>query len=86
MGTTRYRLIGIGVSNLEDVEGNDFADLIDRRAAEAEHAVDRLRSKFGRNAVVKGLALDEEPVRPYGQGFAAFSSSEVISPLIVKSV
>ena len=52
-------LIGIGVSNLEDAEGDDFADLIDRRAAEAEHAVDRLRSKFGRNAVVKGLALDE---------------------------
>jgi DNA polymerase IV len=59
VGTTRFRLIGIGVSNLEDAEGDDFADLIDRRAAEAEHAVDRLRSKFGRNAVVKGLALDE---------------------------
>lgn len=60
VGTTRFRLIGIGVSNLETAEGNDFADLIDRRAAEAEHAVDRLRSKFGRNAVVKGLALDED--------------------------
>jgi DNA polymerase-4 len=61
VGATRYRLIGIGLSNLEEVEGNDFADLIDRRAAEAEHAIDRLRSKFGRNAVVKGLALDEDP-------------------------
>ena len=40
---TRFRLIGIGVSNLEDAEGDDLADLIDRRAAEAEHAVDRLR-------------------------------------------
>ncbi len=60
VGTTRFRLIGIGVSNLENAEGDDFADLIDRRAAEAEHAVDRLRSKFGRNAVVKGLALDED--------------------------
>ena len=59
VGASRFRLIGIGVSNLEDAEGDDFADLIDRRAAEAEHAVDRLRSKFGRNAVVKGLALDE---------------------------
>jgi DNA polymerase-4 len=59
VGTTHFRLIGIGVSNLEDAEGDDFADLIDRRAAEAEHAVDRLRLKFGRNAVVKGLALDE---------------------------
>ena len=64
MGTTRYRLIGIGVSNLDDVEGDEFADLIDRRAAEAEHAVDRLRSKFGRDVVVKGLALDEEPPGP----------------------
>ena len=58
-GATRFRLIGIGVSNLEDAIGDDLADLIDRRAAEAEHAVDRLRSKFGRNAVVKGLALDD---------------------------
>jgi DNA polymerase-4 len=59
VGATRFRLIGIGVSNLEDAPGDDLADLIDRRAAEAEHAVDRLRSKFGRNAVVKGLALDD---------------------------
>jgi DNA polymerase-4 len=59
VGATRFRLIGIGVSNLEDAVGVDLADLIDRRAAEAEHAVDRLRSKFGRNAVVKGLALDD---------------------------
>ena len=40
--------------------GDDLADLIDRRAAEAEHAVDRLRAKFGRDAVVKGLALDDD--------------------------
>jgi DNA polymerase-4 len=58
VGTTRYRLIGIGISNLEEVKGNEFADLLDRRAAEAEHAIDRLRSKFGRGAVVKGLALE----------------------------
>jgi DNA polymerase-4 len=59
VGATRFRLIGIGVSNLEDAIGDDLADRIDRRAAEAELAVDRLRSKFGRNAVVKGLALDD---------------------------
>jgi DNA polymerase-4 len=59
VGTKRFRLIGIGVSNLEDATGDDLADLIDRRAAEAEHAVDRLRTKFGRNAVVKGLTLDD---------------------------
>ena len=59
VGTTRFRLIGIGVSNLEDALGEDLADLLDRRAAEAEHAVDRLRLKFGRSAVVKGLTLDD---------------------------
>ncbi|MBI2714578.1 MAG: DNA polymerase IV [Rhizobiales bacterium] len=60
VGTTHFRLIGIGVSHLEDATGDDFADLIDRRAAEAEHAVDKLREKFGKDAVVKGLALDED--------------------------
>ncbi len=60
MGDTRFRLIGIGVSHLEDAAGDDLADLLDRRAAQAEHAVDRLREKFGRDAVVKGLALEDE--------------------------
>jgi len=60
VGTTRFRLIGIGVSQLVDAAGDDLADLIDRRAAEAEHAVDRLRAKFGRDAVVKGLALEDD--------------------------
>jgi DNA polymerase IV len=60
VGTTRFRLIGIGVSHLSEAAGDDFADLIDRRAAEAEHAVDRLREKFGKDAVVKGLAIDED--------------------------
>ena len=59
-GKTKFRLIGIGVSHLEDATGDDLADLIDARAAKAEHAVDRLRSKFGRGAVVKGLALEED--------------------------
>ena len=60
VGATRFRLLGIGVSNLEEADGDDLADLIDRRAAEAEHAIDRLRSKFGRGAVVRGLALDDD--------------------------
>jgi DNA polymerase-4 len=60
VGSTRFRLIGIGVSHLEDATGDDLADLIDARAAKAEHAVDRLRSKFGRDAVVKGLALEKD--------------------------
>jgi len=60
VGATRFRLIGIGVSNLADVAGDDLADLLDRRGAQAEHAVDRLREKFGLDAVVKGLALEDD--------------------------
>jgi DNA polymerase-4 len=60
IGTTRFRLIGIGVSNLEEADGGDFADLLNRRAAVAEHAVDRLREKFGRDAVVKGITLEKD--------------------------
>ncbi len=60
IGATRFRLIGIGVSHLQDAADDDLADLLDRRTAEAEHAVDRLRAKFGRDAVVKGLALEDD--------------------------
>src|SRR5262249_26296119 len=55
---TRYRLIGIGVSGLSPAAGHERADLIDRRVAEAEQAIDRLRARFGEDAVVKGLAFD----------------------------
>ena len=58
---TSYRLIGIGASNLTDGEKADSADLVDQRAtrtAQAEHAVDKVREKFGKAAVVKGLVFD----------------------------
>ncbi|HXZ45988.1 MAG TPA: DNA polymerase IV [Pseudolabrys sp.] len=74
IGATRFRLIGIGVSNLTNADGDDFADLIDRRAAEAEHAVDKLRSKYGRNAVIKGLAIEEDQSPP--RGTASSSSTQ----------
>jgi DNA polymerase-4 len=60
---TRFRLIGIGVSEIVEADKADPADLIDqvgRRKALAEHAVDRVREKFGRAAVIKGLAFDED--------------------------
>jgi DNA polymerase-4 len=57
---TRFRLIGIGVSALCDADGADFTDFIDRRDAEAEQAIDRLREKFGNQAVIKGLAFEPE--------------------------
>ena len=43
---------------LTAADGADHADLLDRRTAEAEQAIDRLRKKFGEEAVVRGLALD----------------------------
>src|SRR5215471_17104117 len=62
-GTTRFRLIGIGVSALACAQDADPGDLVDqpgRRTAAAEHAVDRLREKFGQAAVIRGIALEEE--------------------------
>jgi len=59
---TPYRLLGVGVSALTDAEGADPSDLIDRdadRRAAAERAVDRVRSKYGAGAMVKGLTLDD---------------------------
>ena len=57
---TKFRLIGIAVSALAAADKADLADLLDRRMAEAEHAIDRLREKFGDEAVIKGLALDND--------------------------
>ena len=55
---TRYRLAGVGVSAIVAAEQADPADLVDGRAAEAEHAVDRVRARFGDDAVIKGLAFE----------------------------
>jgi DNA polymerase-4 len=54
---TAYRLIGIGVSALTDEPGT--IDFIESRTAEAEAAIDKLRRRFGSDAVVRGIALDE---------------------------
>jgi DNA polymerase-4 len=64
---TKYRLIGVGVSALAPAEDADPADLVDlhgRRSAAAEHAIDRLREKFGRAAVIRGLAMEAEDGDP----------------------
>ena len=58
---TKFRLLGIGASNLIEGEKADAADLVDHkgeRTAKAEHAVDKVREKFGNAAVVKGLVFD----------------------------
>jgi DNA polymerase-4 len=65
---TLFRLIGIGVSALSAADGADLSDLIDRRAAEAEQAVDRLRKRYGDQAVIKGLAFDDDGGRRTDDG------------------
>lgn len=54
----RFRLIGIGVSDLESPDRADPEDLLDQsaeRRKNAELAVDKLRDKFGKSAVELGL-------------------------------
>ena len=60
---TKFRLIGIGVSALASAEDADPADLVDsrgKRSAAAEHAIDALREKFGRDAVIMGRAIEDD--------------------------
>ncbi len=57
---TRFRLLGIGVSDLSDDGRADPPDLVDvgaRKRALAEGAVDVLREKFGRKAVETGYTF-----------------------------
>ena len=57
---TFYRLIGAGLHNICAASECDPADLVDRNAgkrAKAEHAMDKVRAKFGGEAVGKGRGL-----------------------------
>ncbi len=58
---TKFRLIGIGLSDLADSGRADPRDLVDADAskrAAAEAAVDAIRGKFGNAAVELGLVFD----------------------------
>ncbi len=60
---TKFRLIGIGVSSLQPSEGADPGNLLDpgaRKAASSEYALDALRARFGRKAVMRGIALRDD--------------------------
>ncbi len=48
----------MGLSALAAANEADPADLVDGRAAEAEHAIDRVRARFGDDAVIRGLAFE----------------------------
>lgn len=61
---TPFRLIGIGVSGIEAANGTDPADLLEpmvARKAAAERAMDRVRSRFGRSAVIRGKLYKSRP-------------------------
>ena len=66
---TRFRLIGIGVSGLRSDETADPEDLVDFQAdkrAKAERAMDRVRERFGRDALGLGInfkVADQPPQR-----------------------
>ena len=55
---TQFRLLGVGMSALDSAAAADPADLVDGRAALAEHAVDDLRARFGDAVLVRGLGFE----------------------------
>jgi DNA polymerase-4 len=55
---TAFRLMGAGVSALRPGSVADDTDMLDRRSAHAERAIDDLRKKFGQAAVIRGIAYD----------------------------
>jgi DNA polymerase IV len=63
---TAFRLIGIGLSGLSEADGIDPVDLIEpqiaRRAA-AERAMDKVRERFGKDAVIRGKLYDRVKAR-----------------------
>lgn len=61
---TPFRLIGIGISGIEAADGSDPTDLLEpqvARKAAAERAMDRVRNRFGRAAVVRGKLYTSRP-------------------------
>jgi DNA polymerase-4 len=64
---TPFRLIGIGVSGLDTADGSDPGDLLEpmvARKAAAERAMDKVRTRFGRTAVVRGKLYSSRPDAP----------------------
>lgn len=60
---TKFRLIGIGVSDLTDPARADPPDLVDEHAsrrAAAEAAMDKIRDKFGKKTVETGYTFGKE--------------------------
>ena len=57
---TAFRLLGIGIAQLADADLADPPDMLDpgaTRRAEAERAMDRVRARFGAQAIIKGRGM-----------------------------
>jgi DNA polymerase-4 len=63
---TAFRLMGTGVSALRPSTQAHDTDMLERRSADAERAIDNLRKKFGDAAVIRGIAY-EGPETPEEQ-------------------
>ncbi|MGE0240564.1 MAG: DNA polymerase IV [Parvibaculaceae bacterium] len=60
---TAFRLLGVGISHLVEIDPSGPEATLDERLAtraKAEHAIDRLREKFGKSAVERGLVFNGE--------------------------
>ncbi len=63
---TRFRLIGLGTSDLRAAADADQADLLDvslPRQKAAAKAIDAVRAKFGSEALVRGITMGRQPQR-----------------------
>ncbi len=59
----RFRLLGIGVSRFAEAGEPRMPDLLatkTHRLGDAEPAIDKLRARFGHDAIVRGLAFDRD--------------------------
>src|SRR6201992_28620 len=55
---TAFRLMGTGLRAVRAGSSAHDTDMLDRRSADAERAIDGLRKKFGDAAVIRGIAYD----------------------------
>ena len=61
-GREQFRLIGIGISRLDETDGAPLAELDVTRLqlTRAEAAIDKIREKFGNTAVDRGIGLKDK--------------------------
>jgi DNA polymerase-4 len=66
VGTTRFRLVGVGVAELAEAQAADPPDLFaaSTERAAVEQAIDELRAKFGAEAIGRGRGFRPKPKLP----------------------